>query len=254
MNLVINCMQCFNELGHPTEEYRLVEMNNNGLLSSTCSRGHTTITMLQQQKFEILFQIASMALLDGYPREAITSTAAALERFYEFFINIICIKNNSNLDDFEDLWKHVENQSERQFGAYLFIYYFDKKGSLPPIIDDKKPSISGISKNKTKKWKEFRNNVVHKGYIPSSNEAFSYMELVFNYINTLVDDIKENYSDEILKSVFNYQLKRTKNSDNSTPISSMSIPTIISLNRTNKVSFSESLEALKKYRVNLHPK
>ncbi len=254
MNLVINCMQCFQEFGKPTEEYILVEMTNDGLLSSTCPKGHTTLTMLQQQKFEILFQIAAMALQDGYPREAITSTASALERFYEFFINIICIKNNSKLDDFEKLWKYVENQSERQFGAFLFIYNFDKKGSLPPIIDDEKPSISGISKNNTKTWKEFRNNVVHKGYIPSSNEAFCYMELVFNYINTLINDIKKNYSEEIMKSVFNYQLKRAQKTDNSTFMSSMSIPTILSLNIPRNESFKESLEALKKYRVNLHPK
>lgn len=131
-------------------------MTNDGLLSSTCSKGDSTLTMLQQQKFEILFQIAAMALDDGYPREAITSTAASLERFYEFFINIIFIKNNSNLDEFKKLWKYVENQLERQFGAYLFMYYFDKKGSLPSIIDDKKPLISGISNNKIKNWKEFR--------------------------------------------------------------------------------------------------
>lgn len=246
-------MQCFKEIGQPTTEFQLVEMNDNGLLSSTCSRGHTTLTMLQEQKFEILFDFGAMALLDGYPREAITSAAAALERFYEYYINIICLKHNIKIDNFERVWKNVSNQSERQFGAYLFTYFIDKNGDMPPIIDDDKPSIDGISKNNTKTWKAFRNNVIHKGYIPSTNEAFAYMKLVFNHIYELLEDIKENYDKEIMQSVFNYQSKRHPK-DGKTPVTNMSIPTLISLNTPRKESFDEALKGLKDYKERFHHK
>lgn len=72
------CMQCFQEQGYPREETMFVEIRDDGLYSVTCEKNHTTFTVLQQQKFEVLFDIGIMALLDGYPREAITNCSSFL--------------------------------------------------------------------------------------------------------------------------------------------------------------------------------
>lgn len=237
-------MQCLQEQGFPTFEYQSVEMNDEGVFTSTCKKGHTTFTNLQQQKFEILYEYGIMALLDGYPREAITSAAASLERFYEYFITIICLKNKIEIDKFNTIWKSVSNQSERQFGAYLFTYFIDKNGDIPPIIDNDKPVIANYSKNETKTWKEFRNNVVHKGYIPSSEEAYAYLELVYNHITILIKNMKENYDKEIQQSIFNHLLKKHPKGENPF-VSTMSISTILNINEACNKTFKEAIDKAK---------
>lgn len=157
MKLRFNCMQCFQENGHPSFEFHPVELNDTGLYTFTCNFGHETTTVIQQQKFEVLFDLGALALIDGYPREAITSIASSLERFYEFYINVICLKHKINIDNFKSSWNHVSSQSERQFGAYIFLYLIENKNKEALVIDNKKPTLENISKNQTKTWKEFRN-------------------------------------------------------------------------------------------------
>ena len=69
----------------------LVEVNDDNFYRIECQKGHVTFTYQQQQKFELLFDFGAMALLDGYTREAVASMSAALERFYEFYVLIICL-------------------------------------------------------------------------------------------------------------------------------------------------------------------
>ena len=49
------------------------------LLQIKCSRSHETTAILQEQKFEILFDIGAHAILDGYYREAVSSFTSSLE-------------------------------------------------------------------------------------------------------------------------------------------------------------------------------
>ena len=65
MKLPMSCMTCFTEDGQPRTEMMLLELRDDGLYTSTCDRGHTTVTAIQEEKFEILFDVAAMALLDG---------------------------------------------------------------------------------------------------------------------------------------------------------------------------------------------
>src|SRR5690349_15050764 len=111
MRLRISCGQCLREQlstsVEPQSEFQPVEMTDDGCYRSKCSVGHTALTVLQNQKFEVLFDLGAMALIDGYPREAVTSMAAALERFYEFYITVICLKHGVDKDGYERTWKHV---------------------------------------------------------------------------------------------------------------------------------------------------
>lgn len=238
-------MQCFQEQGQPSFEFQPIEIRDDGLYESTCSNGHTTLTVVQQQKFEVLFDFGAMALIDGYPREAVTSMAASLERFYEFYILVVCLKHDIDIDTFQTTWKHVASQSERQFGAYLFIYLIDHKGDEPLIIDNTKPELDGISKGNTKTWKEFRNAVVHKGYIPSVSETLAYGNIVYHYLNELIKDLKDNSSEYILKATFHH-LARANEARKDLVVSTMSISTIISLTRGEEpaVSLEKALESL----------
>jgi hypothetical protein len=253
MKLRINCMQCFQEQGHPSFEFQPVEIRDDGLYVSTCNQGHTTLTVIQQQKFEVLFDFGAMALIDGYPREAVTSIAAALERFYEFYVFTICLKHGIGTEPFKSTWKHVSAQSERQFGAYLFSYLIDHKDSEPPIIDNKKPNLEGISKSKTSTWKEFRNDVIHKGYIPSIPETLAYGNIAYLHIIELIKDLKSRSEKHIQEATFHH-IARANEAAAGKVVSTMSIPTIISLTRADapSESFEKALESVAEYKKWLH--
>ena len=230
-----------------------VEMRDDGLYSMVCEKGHTTITVIQQQKFEILFDMGAMALLDGYPREAITSMAAALERFYEFYVRVICIKHDIDQVLLNKSWKLVENQSERQFGAYIFTSLLEDKKVCPITIDDEKPILSGISKGSTLAWKAFRNAVVHKGYIPSTIETQAYGNIVFCHINQLLQVLKTTCADQLQKATL-LHIVRANTINSKQAVSAMGIPTLISLtnSRLPTVSLEEAMKELETYRRCLH--
>ncbi len=251
MKLRFSCMQCFHEQGHPSDELMTMEMRDDGLYSLVCIKGHTTVTVIQQQKFEILFDIGAMALLDGYPREAITSMAAALERFYEFYVRVICIKHEIDQTLLNKSWKLVENQSERQFGAYIFTSLLEDKKVCPVTIEDEKPTLPSISKENIRAWKSFRNAVVHKCYIPSTIEAQAYGNIVFQHINQLLQILKTTCAEQLQKATF---LHIANTVDGQQPVSTQSIPTLISLthSRLPTLSLEDAMKELETYRKYLH--
>lgn len=253
MKLLCYCARCLQEQGSSHAESNSVEMRDDGLYSVTCDKGHTTLVALQQQKFEILFEFGVMALADGYSREAVTSMAASLERFYEFHTRVICIKHGIDHVYLNATWSLVKNQSERQFGAYLFAYLLDRS-RVPDTIDEVKPDLSKVPKGGKRTWKCFRNDVVHKGYIPSNSESMAYGNLVYRHIKKLAQDLLLNderyvetmvglYQDEI------YALRPGEQ------ISTISIPTLISLSSGTvfPASLEEAMNNLKNYNSWLTP-
>lgn len=252
MKLRVPCMQCFQEQGHPSDELMSVELRDDGLLNITCQNGHATVTAIQEQKYELLFELAVMALLDGYPREAATGMAASLERFYEFAIRTLCAKRGIDDSAFIAAWKLVANQSERQFGAFIFAYMLEA-GTPPPTIDEAKPTHIAGQDWKNRPWKEFRNSVVHKGYMPSVSEAMAYGELVFNHIKELTIWLSENCSEALNKVAFS-RVAVAHNEAAGRLISTMSIPTLLSRTREGfpARTFMQAVEELKQYKPRMH--
>ncbi|XDD53017.1 hypothetical protein AB3N62_11035 [Leptospira sp. WS4.C2] len=250
MKIKVTCMECFRINGMPSNDYELIEINDTGILEHECLLGHKNITVIQQQNFEILFTLAGMALLDGYSRESIVSIAASLERFYEFYIKVISIEYKINFEDFDSAWKNVKNQSERQYGAFIFTYLLSHNGQNPPLVDDEKPELIGRSKSSIKSWKSFRNDVVHKGYIPTPQETISYSEIVYSHMLILLEDLHNNFQESVKKVVTNH----VGRSSAILQKSHISIPTIISLIKKHEDSYQTALESLKKYKETLYSK
>jgi hypothetical protein len=248
MRLAITCMGCFQADGKPSDEAVSVEMRDDGLYSVTCHRGHTTVTAIQEQKFEILFDLGAMALLDGYPREAVSSIASALERFYEYYIQVLCLKHGVTYDAFSDAWKPVSRQSERQLGAFLFLYLLENKKPLHPSIVDARPTTGSGGKGQLT-WTEFRNNVTHKGYIPSTDEVLLYGDLVYQFIYRLVKELRSSAAEFMQNATFHH-LKRAHEAAAGAQVSTMTIPTLVSLVRVDQpaATFAEALKGLEKYR------
>lgn len=206
---------------------RLTYLNDTGRYEYKCPYGHDTVIILQQQKFEILFEIGAYAITDGYYREAISSFSSALERFYEFFVKVLCHSKGIDEGLFNKTWQDVSKQSERQLGAFIFIYLYEF-GKQPTILN-----------NTTVK---FRNDVIHKGIIPSKEKAIEYGQKVFDLINPLIKLLKEHYSNSIHMITAQHMNATQKPLDQPGAISSLCITTILSLTYSWKEWEGRTLE------------
>lgn len=214
MKFPLTCAQCLQE-GFPNfSSLSMFEYNDDGRYETSCNKGHVSIIILQQQKFEILFDIGANAIIDGYYREAVSSFTSSLERFYEFFIKVICSTKQIELNQFREAWKAVANQSERQFGAFIFIY-LTEFGSNPAVM-----SRQNI---------EFRNSVIHKGKIPNKQEAISYGQAVLDQVRPLLKKLNQNYEEGVHQTVSQHLTDSSKNEDKKFVNSTLSISTILSI-------------------------
>ena len=239
MKLLIFCNKCVFESDYENYNYEYLDISDEGVYELICSKGHKTITLLQEEKFEILFEMGAMALLDGYCREAVSSFAASLERFYEYFIQVLMTHKNIPYEEVNKSWKMVKNQSERQLGAFYFLYLNEFK-EAPPIL--------------SRKIIEFRNNVIHKGKIPKYDEVISYATELYRYMVSILTIVKENYSDTIGSLIFQRQENFRRNYPEGVTYSVSSMPTIIYLASENSIfkkqTFQEGLSELEK-RINV---
>ncbi len=91
------CWQCLKEIGQTKENYEklnddfkgdthvLLDINDDNLYEFTCDKGHISYTTFHEEKFEFLFDFGTLALIDGYTKEAVSTLASAFERFIEFY-------------------------------------------------------------------------------------------------------------------------------------------------------------------------
>lgn len=182
MKIITKCHEC-----GPEEDAALLEVGDENLYQVICEKGHKWSLVIPQQKHEVLFEVAAHAIIDGYNREAISSFASSLERYYEFFIKVIYAALPS--DVFKNAWNQVSSQSERQLGAYIFTY-ISIYNSLPDILPQSLTTL--------------RNKVIHKGHIPSRANAVEFGEAVAKIINdgyNLLRRNKRRELDEIIRRV-----------------------------------------------------
>ncbi|MCK9296412.1 MAG: hypothetical protein M0P70_15180 [Desulfobulbaceae bacterium] len=171
MKIWLPCNECVKKYG-PADvraSYR-TDVVEDRLIVFTCSEGHVNRYYVQGIKYQLLFEASFRALVEGFYLEAVLGFTASLERFYEFYCKFVCHKHGFDKDGFKETWKQVSNQSERQFGAFLFLYG----------IEEKRPFES--KKYKMDKLTKFRNQVIHKGCLPLEEQVIEYGELVFNLI------------------------------------------------------------------------
>jgi len=147
-----------------------------GYILLKCAKGHETVVFYDERKHDLLFRSACHALIDGYEREAVSSFAAALERVYEFFMRVVYRHSQVPSEGIEMTWRIMAKQSERQFGGFL-VFYALLTGTAFPLDG---------------KMIEFRNKVIHQGYIPDENEADSFGAYVFNQKRALTKILSDN--------------------------------------------------------------
>jgi hypothetical protein len=139
----------------------------------------------------------------------------------------MCLSTALGEEGRDQAWKLVSSQSERQFGAFVFLHAA-LVGTAPEVL--------------SMKQREFRNDVIHKGYIPARAEALDYGERVRHLIETGIRTIHAKFPKEVGKAI-NLHLQAARASvPKGTRVATMSIPTIVCFSRTELVD--KPLEAL----------
>lgn len=92
----------------------------------------------------------------------------------------------------------------------------------------------------SRKWIEFRNDVIHNGKIPKQQEAIDYGQEILNVMMPIITKLKENYPSPIQQVTVNQLLDRRIESDKERPVSTLGLKTIIGL--YNKKEYDISLE------------
>lgn len=191
------CGECLFSDAVKTGSFKVYEtyapINETGIYVIDCPIGHKRPTILQGQRFELLFELAFYAIADGYYREAVASFASSLERFYEFYLRVLSIKNGISPEQFDEVWKALK-LSERQLGAFVIAYLLENK-TAPNILPQRKV--------------EFRNDVIHKGKVPSKEEAIDFGKTILDLIFPVHNEITIKY-DDFVKELMRRQTNDAK--------------------------------------------
>lgn len=224
MNFPISCPRCVN-LGLKSKQY-FVAYQDSGRYVVPCEKGHQDITVLVQQKFEVLFEIGANAILDGYFREAISSFTSSMERTFEFFVKAVFYEKGM-FDEMDEFWKQIANQSERQLGAFLAIYSL-VIGIQPKLLPNKHI--------------QFRNEVIHKGKIPTRGEAIAYGQAVLDIVRTVIKCAQTSFPNGVTQTIVKSSLDCRHASDPPDLIAGFGAITILNLTVTGDTWHDRTLE------------
>ncbi len=224
MKINFPCADC--QLDYKQEIRTEIDINNNGIYELNCINSHNNTYYVENDKYQILFDLGILAANDSFYRESVSSFAASLERFYEYCIMVMLISRETDISDINKTWKHVSKMSERQIGAF-YILYLSTFNDVPIVFDNK--------------MIQFRNAVIHKGYIPTKEEVLKYANEVYSYIVSCLMTFKEQHR----PSMNNYSLMRKseaiKNHNDRSSIATCIIGTTIDDNFTeNKLDFKKA--------------
>ncbi len=179
MRLEFQCWKC--PEGAPGRRVT-APFNESASYSFTCAQGHVHHIVLAQMRFEVLAETAMQALVDGYYREAVASFAAALERAYQFYIEVVSDHNGVGRNTAEQTWKAVANQSERQLGMFVGLYQVENN-CVPPLLAQKHVA--------------FRNKVIHQGYLPTEEDAVGFAQAIIDLVQPLLNAMMPRYTKTI---------------------------------------------------------
>ena len=172
MKVMTLCVACLQQFGMPRfSTAALLRLPEEGLVELTCDLGHETAGVIQNEKFDILAQMALEAIVDEHFSAAVMSFASALERLCEYFVAIVCRSRGIDAVTFERAWKPMASLSERQLGAFLTAFLLDTGGAAPRL------PTSSI---------ELRNKVAHKGHIATRAEAVAFGQAVMDCAHAIL--------------------------------------------------------------------
>lgn len=202
MRTSIVCQEC-SRANQGLAVFYVDTIRDDGVYIGRCPKGHNNAVATQTLRHEMLFDIALNAIVDRYHREAVTSFAASVERYYEFAIRVLAKHRRITSDVFAASWKLVPH-SERQFGAYVFLYTV---------------SFDEVPLSLSQSMIKLRNDVIHNGVLPSLGEALAFGEASYDLIQkgiqklraTCLNDVNNQLTENMRNTIdkFGTQFPRT---------------------------------------------
>lgn len=186
------CFEC-SDLKPDNFVYSMGEVESDLVALCTCPFGHKTVVRITHNLCDVLYSSAVYAFTQDCLSESVMSFAAALERAYEMFTKVTLYSEGLKYDQIDEFWKELSSQSERQYGAFCTQYL--KTIKEPWKIDSK--------------MIQFRNKVVHKGHIASTNEVTKYANYITNELYKILKNLHENYQNESTEYYF-HETAKTK--------------------------------------------
>jgi hypothetical protein len=226
MRMLLKCKVCEEQnkdCGSQSFVLYSADLLDQGIVRFQCEKSHASLIKINAHKFELLAELGANAILDGYRREAVSSFTSALERFQEFYVRIAATAQELTADTFDAAWRQVSRQSERQFGAFVFVYT-TTEGRPPPTLSNKNV--------------EFRNEVIHKGVIPTEQEAIDYAQAVIDVINPALEVVATKHASLIRKLEYALLIEgASRRSQECEQPQVMSMDTLLKASRKSGVPF-----------------
>ena len=192
-----------------------------------CPEGHESATVYDMRRYRVLLESATLALHDGYANESVSTFAAALERAHEFFVRVVLRARLVSSAQVDKVWKDVDSQSERQLGAFYFLWLVETGEHYP--LDQRYPTI--------------RNRIIHKGRLATVAEAREFGVLVFDRLKKIEEALRTHQS-----AVAEEQAHEVSAQQASVPAGLDSVvltpQTVRVDNKTNDVTSVETLDEL----------
>jgi hypothetical protein len=167
MKVTLPCSECAE--GSTPEQVSL-ELEDDGVYIVICSAGHRNAHVIAKPKFEVLFELALLALLDGYTRESVASLAASVEELLRVYVQVVLLKHGLYGDEHREQvakTRKLLKRAEPQLGAFVLAHLIDthRAPELPET-----------------KWVEFRNRVIHAGEIPKREDVIAYGDRLMKFM------------------------------------------------------------------------
>jgi hypothetical protein len=210
MRLPVVCIDCL--MQRPGfETLQIIPFPHDYIIDFTCDRGHRNLEYVQEADWEVLITSAGLALSEGYPMEAVSAIAAGVERFAEFATKAICKSFNTSDDVIETTWKQVSRQSERQIGAFAFVYAA-RFNSAPPMMPPKQVEV--------------RNAVIHRGAQPRPEQVEIYGDAAMTFVFAVHDALSTSYEAALKSTYLDQVAEKAKRLQERGGIRGLSIPNL----------------------------
>lgn len=245
MNHYSLCVECL-ESDPNTPVWAIGELTNDLFAICICPKGHKTLSSLMHHAPDILYMSAVQAYRKECYSESILSFTATFERTCELFFKAFGLKHGLTTEVIDKMWKEMKNQSERQYGAFCLAY----------CVATNSPWTADLTQV------EFRNKVVHKGYIATKAEAEAYAEYITVNLNRIITVLNGDYEKECREIYFSCKEKtrpvidKLMKEDPDLKFSATGMPSLLRWNHKDRehIRFSEVLQLASRLETKHLPK
>jgi hypothetical protein len=233
MRTSIVCQEC-SQANQGFAVFYVDTIREDGVYIGRCPKGHNNAVATQTLRHEMLFDIALNAIIDRYHREAVSSFAASVERYYEFAIRVLAKNRGIAPDIFDTSWKIVSVQSERQLGAYVFLYtasFCEAPATLKSAMV------------------ELRNNVIHKGVLPNLTQVLTFGEASYDLIQKGIQKLRAKCLNDVNNQLAENMRGAIEKFGNQFPRTTQVTPTALNVIQDISIGYKPFQQVLREYEI-----